>query len=81
MTDIFVKVRPDSKKFKIIDNTILTIHLESSAENNKANTELIKELEVRTNQSVGIISGHKSRRKKLRIESGKEEFKKLLLND
>jgi len=81
MPEIYVKVEPDSEEFKIREADFLKVKLENPAENNKANKELIRQLRKRSEEKVGIISGHKSRRKKLRIESDAQEFKKKLLDN
>ncbi len=79
MPEIYVKIEPDAGEFKIREADFLKIKLENPAENNKANKELIRRLRKLSGEKVGIISGHKSRRKKLRIESEVQEFKEKLL--
>ena len=79
MPEIYVKVRPDTE-FSIEIKTYPVIGLESKAENGRANTELLNRLEEITGERPGIISGHKSRRKKLKIDIGKQEFKERLEN-
>lgn len=78
MTEIYVKVEPDSSEFRIKKGSIPKIYLEQPAENNQANTELVRKLEEITGERVGIVSGHKSRRKKLSVDSSKKEFKQKL---
>lgn len=80
MPTIYVKVKPDSDNFEVIDKHILEVRLESKAEHNKANSELVRELEDISGEKVGIIEGHKSRRKKLKIKSNKQEFKNKVLD-
>ncbi len=67
-----VSVVPNSKKFEIKKNGKIKIHLKSKAENNKANIELIKELSKRYNCEVSIVSGLKSKNKKLRFSDDVE---------
>lgn len=78
MTEFYVKVDPDSDSFEIRTDTITRIKLESKAENGKANTELIAELGKILGNKPGIVSGHKSRRKKIMIDMPEKEiFEKL----
>ncbi|MFQ3275679.1 MAG: hypothetical protein ACI9SF_000833 [Candidatus Nanohaloarchaea archaeon] len=78
MTEIYVKVEPDSDEFKIEKGSMPKIYLEKPAENGKANSELVRKLEEITGEKPGIISGHKSRRKKLSINMSKQKFKNKL---
>jgi uncharacterized protein (TIGR00251 family) len=78
MTEIYVKVEPDSDEFKIEKGSMPKIYLEQPAENGRANAELVRKIEQITGENVGIVSGHKSRRKKLSIESPEKEFREKL---
>jgi len=78
MTEFYVKVRPDSDQFEIEDSSITKIKLEPKAENSKANAELVKKLTEVLGKKPGIISGHKSRRKKLQVEMSEENIEKKL---
>lgn len=78
MTEIYVKVEPGSEKFQVENNSIPKIYLTEPAENGRANTQLIKKLETITGEKPGIISGHKSKRKKLAINISEKEFKNKL---
>lgn len=63
---IQVKVKPNSKEFKIKEGEIWEISLKSPPENNKANIELIKEM----NKIYGkckIVRGKTSKNKILEI--------------
>ncbi len=63
-----VSVVPNSRKFSIsVKDGRLRIRLSSPPENNKANIELIKELERATGRGVRILSGATLKRKKLEI--------------
>lgn len=75
MTEIYVKVKPDSPEFKVEDGHIPKIFIESKAENGKANSELKRRLEKKTGEKPGIISGHRSRRKKIVIDMPEGEFR------
>jgi len=64
---IEVTVVPKSVKFQILEKDgKIKIHLKSPPEDNKANLELIKELK-KLGCTATIISGHKSRHKKLEV--------------
>lgn len=78
MTEIYVKVRPDSEEFRIEMKDFPIIYLESKAESGRANTELVKRLEEVLGEKPGIISGHRSKRKKITVKMSKERFKKEL---
>lgn len=74
MTDFYVKVKPDSKEFSLERGHITKVYLEKSAEKGRANAELIKRFSDILDAEVGLISGHKSRRKKLRADVSEEEL-------
>lgn len=78
MPEIYVKVEPDSNKFKIENGSMPKIYLKQPAENGRANAELVRKLKKLTGENIGIVSGHKSRRKKLSIESSEKEFREKL---
>jgi len=78
MTEIHVKVEPDSSEFKIEMGYMPKIFLENKAKNGRANVELLNRLEEILGERPGIISGHKSRRKKLKTSLNKEEFRRKL---
>jgi len=68
-----IKAKPKSKESKIVLNKsqIITVHIKSAPENNKANQELIslfsKYLKI-PKVDINIISGHTSKTKKIKIE-------------
>jgi uncharacterized protein YggU (UPF0235/DUF167 family) len=76
MTEIHVKVEPDSDEFKIETGYMPKFYLENKAENGRANVELLNRLENILGKRPGIISGHKSRRKKLKTSLDEEEFRR-----
>lgn len=80
MTKIYVKVRPGSPEFKIENQHIPIIHLENQPENGRANHELTNRLEQILDVKPGIISGHKSRRKKLQIPLPEQKIREKLKN-
>lgn len=77
MPEIYVKVRPDTE-FSIEVKTYPVIGLENEAEHGRANSELLNRLEEITGERPAIISGHRSRRKKLKIDMDKQEFEERL---
>lgn len=76
MTEIHVKVEPDSDEFKVETGYMPKFYLENKAENGRANVELLNRLENILGKRPGIISGHKSRRKKLKTSLDEEEFRR-----
>ncbi|MBR9682897.1 MAG: DUF167 domain-containing protein [Candidatus Aenigmarchaeota archaeon] len=61
------KVHTNSKKFKLeIDGNTLIIHTKSPPENNKANSEIVKEL-TRRYGSCKIVRGKTSKKKLLEL--------------
>ncbi len=74
-----VSVVPNSRKFSIsLKEGRVRIALHSPPEDNRANRELVKELSHLTGREVRIISGLSSRRKRLEIAMGEEEWAALL---
>ena len=73
-----VKVKPNSSKFKIdLDKKI--IYCKSPAKQNKANLEIIKNLEKFFNTKVQIIAGLRQKHKKILIHNiTKESFEKMI---
>ncbi|MFB6204249.1 MAG: DUF167 domain-containing protein [Candidatus Nanohaloarchaea archaeon] len=80
MGSIYVKVRPGSEEFRIEENDFLTVYLEEDAEKGRANSELVSRLEDVLGVKPGIISGHSSRRKKLRADMPADEMKEKMVN-
>lgn len=78
MTEIHVKVEPGSSEFDIEERQIPRIKLESEAENGEANAELKRRLEQLTGEKAGIVSGHRSRRKKIVIDMPEDELRQKL---
>ena len=74
MAEIYVKVRTDQETFRIEHSDFPIIHLESEAVNGKANAELVSRLEKILGQKPAIISGHRSRRKKIKADLPKEQI-------
>jgi uncharacterized protein (TIGR00251 family) len=72
---ITVSVVPNSKKFSIsVKDGRVKIMLESPPENNRANIELTTKLSKLLRQEIHLISGHKSKHKKLLINITEEEW-------
>lgn len=78
MKEINVKVEPGSEEFGVETGYIPKFYLENQAENGRANAELLNQLEVVLGERSGILSGHKSRRKKLKTSLDEEEFRRKL---
>ena len=78
MVEFYVKVEPDSDKFKIEEGSITKVFLTEPAENGRANAELISKLTEILGQKPAIISGHHSKRKKLKADISEEELEEKL---
>lgn len=78
MTEFYVKVHPDSEDFRVEEDLIPEVYLTSRAENGRANRELRDRFSEILDADVGIISGAKSRRKKLKTELSEEELRERL---
>ena len=78
MPEIHIKVEPGADEFKVEEGNIPKFYLKQEAENNKANTELLNKLEEFFDERPGIISGHRSRRKKLKISVPERKFRERL---
>ncbi len=70
---ISITAKPNSRAFNaMIDENRIVICLKSRPEDNKANIELIKELKRLLKKEVSIVSGEKSKKKKLLIHNATE---------
>lgn len=78
MTEIHVKVEPGSDEFRVEYDHIPKIHIEAPAENGRANEELKRRIEEVTGEKTGIVSGHRSRRKKIVTGLPEEELREKL---
>jgi uncharacterized protein (TIGR00251 family) len=74
MASFYVKVQPDSEEFRLEEGSILRAYLTQPAENGRANSELVRKLEQILGQKPAIISGHKSSRKKLKVDMQEENL-------
>ncbi len=75
MAKIYVKVEPESEEFSVeTEGMFPRIHLTETAENGRANTELIDRLKEILGEKPGIVSGHKSRRKQVAVDLPKQEI-------
>jgi uncharacterized protein (TIGR00251 family) len=74
MASFYVKVQPDSEEFRLEGGSILQAYLTQPAENGRANSELVRNLEQILGQKPAIISGHKSSRKKLKVDMQEEKL-------
>ena len=76
MTEFYVKVRPGSDKFDVERGHILKVGLTQEAEHGRANAELVEKLSNIIGEEIGIVKGHKSRRKKVKLEASKDEVER-----
>ena len=76
MTEIYVKITPDSKEIDVdASSHIIEVNLTEKAENQRANSQLLQLIKERTGEKASLKKGHKSRRKKIRTDLDEEEFK------
>ncbi|MFB6174484.1 MAG: hypothetical protein ABEJ87_00735 [Candidatus Nanohalobium sp.] len=80
MGEVYVKVRPECEEFSVELGDFPLFFLESEASRGRANSELVRRVEEITGERPAIISGHRSRRKKLKLDMDKQEFEKRLKN-
>lgn len=74
-----ISVVPKSGKFRIIEKEgAIKVHLRSSPEDNKANLELIKEFEKLFGKPVRILSGSKSKKKKIGLPVSEDKWKRVV---
>lgn len=74
-----VTVAPKSGKFRIREkNGIIKVGLKSAPEGNKANLELVKEFEKLFGKPVRIVSGAKSKKKKIELPVSETEWKQFV---
>ncbi len=79
MIIVDVTVVPKGGSFSVsVKDGKVKVHLRSPPENNKANIELVKELGKALSCEVRIVSGQKSRHKKLELGLDKEEWERYL---
>ncbi|QGA79919.1 DUF167 domain-containing protein [Candidatus Nanohalobium constans] len=78
MAEFYVKVEPGSESFSVEQAYITKVSLTEPAENGRANAELIRELESILGEKPAIISGHRSRRKKLKVDISEEKVEEKL---
>ncbi len=72
--DTYIKVEPGCQEFSVEEGDFPVFRLESPAENGRANAELVERIEQITGVRPAIVSGHRSRRKKIRMDIEEEEF-------
>jgi len=75
MTEIYVKVKTEQPEFRLGSGPMLEASVTEKPENGRANAELIRELTEILGEEISIIKGHKSPRKKIKVENlSKEEI-------
>ena len=76
---IEISVVPKSRKFRIVKkNGLLKAYLRNPPEENRANLELIKEFEKLFGKPVRIISGAKSKKKKIQLPVSEAKWNEFL---
>ncbi len=79
MTEFYVKVQPESSEQSVNTSSSITkVKLKQPAEMGRANSELIQLMTEILGEEPGIISGHQSRRKKLKTGLQQEELENRL---
>ncbi len=76
-TIIKAKISTGKQEFTVAmdkDNDFLVVNATKRPENNKVNTEIVKELTKKLKADVEIVSGFKNREKVLKISLGREEL-------
>ena len=81
MTEFYVKVQPDSGEQSVNTSSSITeVKLKQPAEMGRANTELIQLMTEILGEEPGIISGHQSRKKKLKTDLPQKKVEERLEN-
>lgn len=78
MTEFDVKVETGANEFEVENGYMVKVKLTEEPEQGRANAELVRELTSILGQKPGIIKGHRSRRKKLKIDMSEEKLNKKL---
>jgi len=76
MTELYVKVKTEQDSFNLETGHMIKADLIEKPVNGRANTELIRKLNQIIGKDVGLIEGHKSTRKKIKVDCSKEEVLK-----
>lgn len=76
MTELYVKVKTEQDSFNLETGHMIKADLVEKPVNGRANTELIRKLNEIIGKDVGLIKGHKSARKKIKVDCSREEFLK-----
>ena len=79
MVSIEVVVKPNSPKFRIEKKDKIAVYCKSKPEDNKANLEIVKELQRLFKTEVQIIKGLKSKKKTILIHGlSPEKFDEMI---
>ncbi|MFB6077028.1 MAG: DUF167 domain-containing protein [Candidatus Nanohaloarchaea archaeon] len=79
MTTCYVKVTPDADTFTVdISGTYPRVTVPEPAENGRANEFLRERLSRVLDADVGIVSGHRSRRKEIAVDLPRSEIDRRL---
>jgi uncharacterized protein YggU (UPF0235/DUF167 family) len=72
--EFYIKVEVSSDNFSLEKGSMLRVGLTEPAENGRANAQLIREMSDILDVKPAIVSGHRSCRKKLKVDTTEEEF-------
>lgn len=78
MTEFDVKVETGADEFEVENGYMVNVKLTEEPEQGRANAELVRELSSILGKKPGIIKGHSSRRKKLKVDMAEEKLNKKL---
>lgn len=77
MAEFYVKVEAGCKEFELEKTgSMYFVSLTEPSENGRANAELVSKLENILEKRPAIISGHRSSRKKLKVDISEEELRR-----
>lgn len=78
MTTLDVKVETGADSFEVETGYMLQVKLTEPPENGRANAELTRKLGEILGKQPGIIKGHSSQRKKLKVDMPEEKVEEKL---
>lgn len=78
MTEFDVKVETGEEEFEVENGYMVNVKLTEQPEQGRANAELVREFKQILGKKPGIIKGHSSRRKKLKVDMPEDELNKKL---
>ncbi|MFB6203053.1 MAG: DUF167 domain-containing protein [Candidatus Nanohaloarchaea archaeon] len=78
MATINVKVKPGADGYGVEMKTYPVVKVPAEPENGRANRALLEFLEDLLGERPGIVSGHRSSRKKIKVDLPEDEIKERL---